>query len=125
MENVGKWVKTLIDSGELEKFYHSSAWIKIAEEVKKMDNYECQICKREGKITTVGSKGEDNKNVQISVHHIKEVRKYPELALSIWYEDGNGKEKRNLITVCETHHNHIHKKFEKHRRSGFMNKERW
>lgn len=125
MNTVGKWIKELIERDQIEKFYHSSAWLKKAEEVKKIDNYECQLCKQEGKVTTCGSRRDDGKSIQISIHHIQEIRKRPELALSIWYTDDNGEKARNLITVCETHHNYIHKKFQKNKVKKFSNEERW
>lgn len=32
------------------KFYDSPDWKQIREEVKQRDNYECQECKRQGKV---------------------------------------------------------------------------
>lgn len=125
MNTVEKWIKELIERDQIEKFYHSGAWLKKAEEVKKLDNYECKICRQEGKVTTCGSRHDDGRLVQISVHHKQDVRKHPELALSIWYIDDNGEKKRNLITVCETHHNLIHKKFQRKKKEKFVNEERW
>ena len=53
----------------------------------KRDNYECQKCKSKGKY----HKAE-------TVHHIKHLRDYPELAL-----DNN-----NLISLCYDCHNKDH-----------------
>lgn len=125
MNQIETWITELIQKDELEKFYKSAIWLKTAQKVKELDNFECQMCKAEGKVTTCGSRRKDGKPVQISVHHKKEVRKHPELALSIWYEDGSGERQRNLITICETHHNRVHGKFKKQKAAGFLNEERW
>lgn len=121
-----KWLKQLIADNQLEKFYHCSEWIKVAAQVKALDNNECQQCKRAGRVTTAGhSSGGAGKPVQMSAHHWMEVKKYPELALSIWYEDADGIRRRNIEYVCETCHNMIHHKFSRTDRQKFVNEERW
>ncbi len=131
-----EWLKDLITKNELEKFYHCKEWLAVAEEVKRLDNYECQECKRKGKVTTASNKNRKGNYIQMSVHHHKEVKKYPELALSIYYIDANGEEQRNLEYICESCHNKLHKRFhgrtasenfwkKKTQRVHFMNEERW
>ena len=66
------------------KFYDSSEWKRIREQVKKRDNYECQECKRNGSVrmdTNEYSKSAKRKKIQLVVHHIKELEHHPELAL--------------------------------------------
>lgn len=120
-----KWLKQLINDNELDKFYHDAKWLKTADVVKRLDNYECQSCKRKGRITTAGMLNAKGKPIQMSVHHKKEVKKHPELALSIFYYDENGNKKRNLEYTCEQCHNKFHKKFEAKKVNKFINEEKW
>lgn len=83
------------------KFYDSGVWKKLREEVKKRDNYECQECKRQGRVTidtNEYSESARRKKIQLVVHHIKELEHHPELALEI----------DNLETVCVDCHNKEH-----------------
>jgi len=92
--NLEFYLKNLIKTNELFKFYRSTAWINLREEVLKEQHNECQLCKDKGlyaKATTV--------------HHINYVRHTPRIALS--KQDDQGKP--NLIAVCATCHNEIHK----------------
>lgn len=109
-----QWIEKLVENGEIEKFYHSAEWIRLSQKVRKMDNYECQRCKKKGKYAAVSS-----------VHHVNEVKKCPELALSIYYTDKDGKKRRNLISLCETCHNEVHEKFKSRKEAGYTNEERW
>ncbi|HDR3902421.1 TPA: HNH endonuclease [Bacillus cereus] len=89
------------------KFYDSGAWKQLREQIKKRDNYECQECKRNGRVqtdTNEYSESAKRKKIQLVVHHIKELEYHPELAL----------EKDNLETVCVDCHNKEHgRSFEK------------
>ncbi len=69
------------------RFYATREWKQKRLEILERDNYECQLCKREGRY----SKG----NV---VHHVKHLEDRPDLALD---DD-------NLMTVCEACHNRLH-----------------
>lgn len=85
------WIKHLIASGSLEKFYNSKRyWIPLRLQVLKEQNYECQRCKAKGLYVPA-----------TTVHHIKPVRRFPELALT----------KGNLEALCaECHYEEHHKK---------------
>lgn len=64
------------------KFYDSGEWKSIREQVKKRDNYECQECKRNGRVqtgTNEYSESAKRKKIQLVVHHIKERERRPEL----------------------------------------------
>jgi 5-methylcytosine-specific restriction enzyme A len=83
------------------KFYDSKDWKLIREEVKKRDNYECQECKRQGRLTIDTndySESAKRKKIQLVVHHIKELENHPHLAL----------EEDNLETICVDCHNMEH-----------------
>lgn len=75
------------------KFYNSSSWKKLREEIKKRDSYECQECKRNGRVTidtNEYSESAKRKKIVLVVDHIKELEHYPELALDV----------ENLETLC-------------------------
>lgn len=83
------------------KFYDSKEWKSLREERKKLDNYECQECKRNGLVsidTNEYSKTAQRKKIQLVVHHIKELEDHPDLALDI----------ENLETTCVECHNRTH-----------------
>lgn len=104
-------LKSLISEGREHSFYTSYAWNKVRSEVLKMDNYECQLCKKEGRY----SHGD-------IVHHIHHLKDYPELALSIYDESGE----RNLITVCKRHHEMEHPESQRrYIRKETVAEERW
>lgn len=76
-----------IKQGNVRKFYKSREWRKKRRYILWRDNYECQKCKNEGKY----HKAE-------TVHHIKHLREFPELALV----------DSNLISLCFNCHNEEH-----------------
>ncbi len=85
------------------KFYKGSPWKKLRLIALDRDNYECQECKRQGKV----SKGQN-------VHHLKEIYYYPKLALIL----------DNLETLCIKCHNIEHdRNFE--RRIKKWDDEKW
>lgn len=89
-------------------FYHWSVWRKLRSDVIKRDNYECRNCKK------------PIQKVRLYAHHIKELKKFPHLALDI----------NNIITLCGNCHNEIHDKEEqmnqyKNKKEKFINEERW
>lgn len=72
---------------EARSFYKSAAWEKCRAVVLIRDNYLCQECLRNGKITAANT-----------VHHIKHLEEFPELALDV----------DNLETICPRCHNKEH-----------------
>lgn len=68
-------------------FYHSQAWQAVREQVLARDGYQCQVCKRAGRLTPA-----------TTVHHIKSVRQAPALKL----------DPANLETICKACHNAEH-----------------
>lgn len=67
--------------------YTSYKWKKKREHILRRDMYQCQKCKRYGRMREA-----------TTVHHIKHADEYPELA----YTDSN------LISLCEACHNKEH-----------------
>lgn len=68
-------------------FYTSKKWRKKREYILKRDAYLCQECKKYGRNTEANT-----------VHHIKELEDYPELALK----------NINLVSLCASCHNKQH-----------------
>jgi 5-methylcytosine-specific restriction enzyme A len=101
-----------------KKFYNSSSWAGkygIRHQALKRDNYECQLCKAEGKVHVDSIKVEgERKSIQLNVHHIKEIEDYPDLALNL----------DNTQTLCLDHHNAIHRKGFKPRKPKWQD-EKW
>ena len=81
-------VKTRADRA---RFYGSTVWRNLRKSILERDNYECQWCKAEGKLTI-------QYDSVLEVDHIKELEQYPELA----YEPDN------LRTLCKDCHNKRH-----------------
>ena len=85
-----------------DKFYHSAAWRKKRKDILRRDNFECQRCRRRIEeanrdgITLEAAKRKISRAV--CVHHIKEYKDRPDLAL---IDD-------NLISLCGNCHNDIH-----------------
>ena len=97
--------KRYIVDQETNKFYKTYKWKRKREEALLRDNYECQICKKEGRFHPAEC-----------VHHIKELKHYPELALDI----------NNLVSLCNRCHNLIHDKhLNRTKKKKFSNEERW
>lgn len=80
------------------RFYKDNKWRGkngMRNFIYDRDNGECQHCKKNGFVTTKGTK--------LEVHHIKELEYYPALAL----------EEENLILICINCHNAIHDRYVK------------
>lgn len=83
------YVQKCIEDNQLIRFYTWALWLHLRAEVLKEDKYECQACKRRGKYTRA-----------THVHHVKHVRKHPELALVKLLPNGA----RQLISLCQACH---------------------
>ncbi|WP_431030043.1 HNH endonuclease [Lysinibacillus sp. LZ02] len=99
-----QWLRKLITEDKVIRFYQWCEWRKLRKKALERDRYECQQCKHNGRY----SKAEN-------VHHLKEVKDYPELAMTL----------SNLESVCITCHNKEHKRFAKVNQPRFINEERW
>jgi len=104
-------IRTCIANDNVHAFYNWGPWVRKRQEVLRMDKGECQMCKAK-KIYTKAN----------TVHHVCYVRKYPHLALDIWYTE-SGERKRNLISLCHSCHEEIHNHRKK--KQKLMTEERW
>lgn len=93
-----------IINGELMKFYKSKEWMELRQKALKRDNFECQMCKDAGRYHRAEN-----------VHHLKEVKTHPHLALTL----------SNLQCLCIKCHNKVHDRLESVRAPKFTNDERW
>ncbi|WP_405593892.1 HNH endonuclease [Sellimonas catena] len=87
---------------EVKKIYNSCRWQQVRDRVLLRDRYECQDCIQRLRMAAVTGErlfGEDAKIRRATqVHHIKELRSYPDLAF----------EEDNLISLCTRCHNIRH-----------------
>ena len=84
---------------DLDSFYQSAEWKRKRNAILARDNYQCQICKRYGKLKQA-----------VIVHHKKEIADFPEASL----------DNDNLISVCRACHNRLHPD-----KSNAMNETKW
>lgn len=98
----------LIQEDNLMKFYKGRDWMELRQTALIRDNHECQKCKERGKYRKADC-----------VHHIKEVKDYPWLALIL----------DNLMCLCNSCHNAEHGRdniWELNKpQPKFMSEERW
>lgn len=93
-----QWLRSLIRKNNLHDFYSSLEWQVLAARARGREHNECQRCRAKGYYSPCDV-----------VHHIKYVKRYPELALSI----------DNLECLCRACHE------EEHTKKSFINEERW
>ena len=97
----GKHSMALSDK-QANAFYWSKKWKRKRDEILRRDHYECQMCR--ARIKEAARNGEQLHGYDsrihraVCVHHIKELKDYPELALD---DD-------NLISLCHVCHDRIH-----------------
>ena len=111
------FIKECIRLDDMHSFYIKSVWKKKRIEIVKRDHYECQACKRKGKIKIVKLKAKKISE-RAYVHHKVHLKDYPELAL----------ENSNLETLCFDCHEAEHpeeRNFVLNKKEGFTNEERW
>ena len=90
------WLVGLIAAGDVLPFYKCAAWLHVRDEVRKLDRYECQLCKARGRY----------KRAQL-VHHVNHLKNAPEKALDIWYITKENTAERNLLSVCRDCHENV------------------
>lgn len=98
---------SFIHQGKLMKFYKSREWMQLRLQALERDNYECQECKRKGKYRKAQC-----------VHHLKEVKVVPTLALTL----------SNLESLCNSCHNKMHDRYGtimSQQGKRFVNEEKW
>lgn len=90
------------------KFYNSTEWEQLRDAVLQRDNYECQWCKAEGRVT-------NQRSSILEVDHIKPLEQFPELAM----------DPDNLRTLCKDCHNKRHHRFNWAPRGKPVRKNKW
>lgn len=117
-KQLADYLTGLMADDNLVKFYKSKEWRELRAEVLRENHYECQRCLERGRYTQA-----------TMVHHVQEVRKRPDLALSKTYVDGEGNEHKQLLPLCNPCHEKEHDRlgdYQKERnRDRFTNEERW
>lgn len=110
------WISDAVQTGDMQAFYKSGAWLRKRREVLAYDHYECQDCKAAGRYTRAEM-----------VHHEKHVRDRPDLALSMWHVDpATGERTRQLISLCFACHERRHpERLHKGERKPPVTVERW
>lgn len=99
-----------------KKFYRSSSWESLRQHALKRDNFECQECKRQGRVHTDSIKVEgERKSIELNVHHKYEIEDYPKLALVL----------DNLETLCLNCHNVVHNRVFGQTKKPKWDDERW
>lgn len=92
---------------EVKAFYNSGAWKEKRIRILCRDNYECVHCRE--RLLTAAKEGRrlysDDARIRRAeeVHHVKELKLFPELCLD---DD-------NLVSLCVKCHNKIHGRFQK------------
>lgn len=116
-----QWINSLIKEGNIHNFYVWRKWDIERLFVLQHDRFECQMCKARGRYSKA-----------VIVHHVEHLKRRPDLALSMFTIGEDGKQKRQLISVCRACHERCHP--ERMRRwiprtssniQGFQNDERW
>ena len=114
------WIRQLIREDKIYQFYKSDDWLELRDEVMRDHHNECLHCMRNG----IYKRAE-------MVHHVNEVRKRPDLALTKEFRDAITNETViNLIPLCNSCHEMEHPdRFGNYReRRGierFTNEEKW
>ena len=75
------------DANWIHAFYRCAAWLHKRFEILTRDNFECQKCKRRGRFSKA-----------VCVHHIKHLRRRPDLVLV----------DSNLMSLCLECHDEEH-----------------
>ena len=118
--DLATWIRQLIREDKIWIFYKTDDWLELRDDVMSDAHNECQHCLKKGKYTRAEM-----------VHHINEVRKRPDLALTREYIDPITKEKKiNLVALCNSCHELQHPdRFGNYRAQRgmekFTNEERW
>lgn len=130
-------IKYLISVNRLDRFYHSKEWNALKKEVLEEQHYECQLCKEKYHRLTILRLSRKHKSYYTTkngwrkdkpiacVHHVREVKLFPELALCKYYLDAKGVKQRQLIALCPFCHNELHNRFQHSDKTRFVNEERW
>ncbi len=93
-------------------FYLTKEWRHKRRIVIEADKKECQYCKARGYYSKA-----------VSVHHVKPIEQFPELALEDYYIDAYGNRQRQLVSACDKCHKEQDRKHREEKEQ--LNEERW
>ena len=116
------YIRGLGKAGTLYKFYKTKQWKNLRNSVLINNHFECRRCALAGRYSRA-----------TMVHHVNEVLKRPDLALSMFYTDQDGVKRENLIPLCAACHEAMHGRFfpdkpgynTYSKQDRFTNQERW
>lgn len=110
------YIRQLIAAGCIEQFYFTEDWKELRLDVLEEFHNECAECMKRGRYTRADC-----------VHHVNHVKNRPDLALSKYYTDREGKKQRQLVPLCNACHNieHPEKRTNSRGKDKFFNEERW
>lgn len=94
-------------------FYKTRAWSDVRMQALERDNYECQECRKFGRVTTNDDRLDKHK--QLDVDHVQEIEEHPDLALDL----------ENLRTLCIRCHNDKHDRTFRRKSHRWEHDERW
>lgn len=116
MKYTTEQIEELIETNNTHAFYVGYDWIKLTQEVRKEQHNECQKCKANGRY----------KPAEI-VHHVRYLKKYPELAYSKFYYTADGTKHMQLMCLCDSCHKEVHSHDVKKNKNKyrFYNEEKW
>ncbi len=106
---------------EIKAIYNSREWKEKRIEILTRDCWECQDCRKRLKDAVDSGNRLNGKDAKIrradEVHHIRELREYPELAFV----------NNNLISLCSECHNIRHGRYPHKfkRKKPIVSEEKW
>lgn len=114
-----QYINKLIAEGKIYKFYKSDEWLQLRKKVLEDNHNECEMCRAKGVVTKA-----------TLVHHVNYVKTYPRFALSYYVVDKQGQRKKNLLALCDKHHEQVHCRFTQGRnninnKGKLFNEEKW
>lgn len=87
--SLASWIRELIDEDRLYRFYKTREFRDLRARIFEQQHHECMDCSERGEYSRA-----------VLLHHDQEVREHPELALSEFYHDRDGRIRRNLWPLC-------------------------
>lgn len=109
-----EWIMQLERDGKLYRFYKTEDWRRLRDQVMADHHSECERCAAQGRYTRADT-----------VHHEFEVRKHPDMALTRYVGDGDGR-REVLHPLCNDCHNEVHgRKLSGAKPRQPLNEERW
>ena len=98
------------------RFYIWTRWLHVRADVLRADRFECVNCREKYHRYRPAD----------TVHHVNHLKRRPELALEMYYDDPATHEKRrNLVSLCHDCHEEAHNYRMKFTAREQLTEERW